>query len=343
MITIKDIAKRAGVSYATVSRALNNKADVNPETRKMIVELAEEMGYRPNVIAQSLVTQRTNHIALIVPDVSNPFFAELSRSISEASNKSGYIVTTCNTGWNTERENLMLEHMQSQQVAGIIIKPSAFYKPETFDSIKIPLVVFWHPYKNETDFIEMDHSAGGKMATEHLIECGYQNIAYIGGDALSPANQLRSLAYQQALQESDFQVNQDFIIYGGFDLQSGYDRIKMLLEHNSVKPDAVFCGNDYIALGVLQYLHEQKIRVPEDFGVIGYDDIYFSGLPMINLTTIAQPRDEMGRTAVELILDQIDFMKNNLTEDNSEINQRKPARILLKPTLKTRGTTRCNV
>ncbi|HHT24648.1 MAG TPA: LacI family transcriptional regulator [Clostridiaceae bacterium] len=340
MVTIKDIAKRAGVSYATVSRALNNKADVNQDTRKMIVKLAEEMGYRPNVIAQSLVTQRTNHIALIVPDVSNPFFAELSRSISEASNKSGYIVTTCNTGWDTERENYMLEHMQSQQVAGIIIKPSAFYKPETFDSIKIPLVVFWHPYKNETDFIEMDHSAGGKMATEHLLKCGYQNIAYIGGAALSPANQLRSLAYQQALQENEFQVRQELISYGGFDLQSGYDRIKMLVEQGSIKPDAVFCGNDYIALGVLQYLHEKKIRVPEDFGVVGYDDIYFSGLPMINLTTIAQPRDEMGYSAVKLILEQISFTKNESNKDASEIKHRKPARILLKPTLKARGTTR---
>ncbi|HHU54166.1 MAG TPA: LacI family transcriptional regulator [Clostridiaceae bacterium] len=340
MVTIKDIAKRAGVSYATVSRALNNKADVNENTRKMIVKLAEKMGYRPNVIAQSLVTKRTKHIALIVPDVSNPFFAELSRSISEASNKAGYIVTACNTGWDSKRENFMLEHMQSQQVAGIIIKPTAFYKPETFDSINIPLVVFWHPYKNETDFIEIDHSAGGKMATEHLIECGYKNIAYIGGDALSPANQLRSLAYQQALQENNFQVKHDLIIYGGFDLQSGYDRIKKLLEQGSVRPDAVFCGNDYIALGVLQYLYEKKIRVPEDFGVIGYDDIYFSGLPMINLTTIAQPRDEMGSSAVKLILDQIDFMKNNADKDNIKNNYRKPARILLKPALKVRGTTR---
>lgn len=340
MVTIKDIAKRAGVSYATVSRALNNKADVNQNTRKMIVELAEEMGYRPNVIAQSLVTRRTNHIALIVPDISNPFFAELSRSISEASNKSGYIVTTCNTGWDSERENFMLGHMQSQQVAGIIIKPSAFYNPETFDSIKIPLVVFWHPYKNETDFIEMDHSIGGKIATEHLIQCGYQNIAYIGSAALSPANQLRSLAYQQALQENDFRVHQELISYGGFDLQSGYDRIKILLEQGLVKPDAVFCGNDYIALGVLQYLHEKKIRVPEDFGVVGYDDLYFSGLPMINLTTIAQPRDEMGFHAVELVLEQIDFMEKASNKDVSEIKHRKPARILLKPTLKVRGTTR---
>ncbi len=332
MITIKDIAKKAGVSYATVSRALNDKSDVNPETRKRILELADEMGYIPNVIAQNLVKQRTNNIALIVPDVSNPFFADISRSITEAANNAGYVVTICNTGWDPDREHFMLEHMQSQQVAGIIIKPTAFYKPGTFESIKVPLVVFWHPNKDNTDFIEMDHAVGGELATNHLIERGYRHIAYLGGAGTSPANQLRLLAYQKALQENNIQVNQDLISYGGFDLQSGYDRIKNLFENGPVKPDAAFCGNDYIALGVLQYLHEKKIKVPEDFGIVGYDDIYFSSLPMINLTTIAQPRDDMGQKAVDLIDAQIKLA------DEDDMT-RKPSRLLLKPELIIRGTT----
>lgn len=339
MITIKDIAKKAGVSYATVSRALNNKTDVNEATKKRIVKLAAKMGYRPNVIAQSLVTQKTNNIALIVPDVSNPFFAELSRAVSEAALEAGYLLTICNTGWDAEQEHEMLEHMQSMQVSGIIIKPSVFYEPKTFDLIKLPLVVFWHPYENETDFIEMDHSAGGKIATEHLIERGYQRIAYIGGEATSPANQLRILAYQQALQEHNMKVNQDLISFGGFDLQSGYDRIQNMLTQSPVKPDAVFCGNDYLALGVLQYLHENNIKVPEEFGVIGYDDIYFSSLPMIQLTTIAQPRKKMGEESVKLILEQIQQLENNQEFEEQSIVERKPARILLKPELKIRGTT----
>lgn len=337
MVTIKDIAKRAGVSYATVSRALNDKSDVNLKTKKKIIKLAEEMGYRPNVIAQNLVKQRTKNIALIVPDVSNPFFADISRSITEEASKFGYVVTINNTGWDPKREHYMLEHMQSQQVAGIIIKPSAFYEPGTFDSVRVPLVVFWHPNKDKTDFIEMDHSVGAELATLHLIERGHKNIAYLGGAGTSPANQLRLLACQKALQENKMNVNPELISYGGFDLNSGYNRIKEMLEHGKVKPDAAFCGNDYIALGVLQYLLEKKISVPEEFGVMGYDDIYFSSLPMINLSTVAQPRDEMGKLAVELILDQIEFQDHKDLENSAIV--RSPSRILLKPELKIRGTT----
>lgn len=340
MITIKDIAKKAGVSYATVSRALNNKSDVNPKTKQRITELAEKMGYRPNFIAQNLVMKRTNNIALIVPDVSNPFFADISRSITEAANAAGYIVTICNTGWNPDREHDMLEHMQSQQVAGIIIKPTAFYEPGTFDSIKLPLVVFWHPNRDQTDFIEMDHQAGAELATSHLIERGYRHIAYLGGAGTSPANQLRLMAYQKSLQEHHVEVFQELISYGGFDLESGYKRIKQLFEESTVKPDAAFCGNDYIALGVLQYMHEKGIAVPEKFGVVGYDDIYFSGLPMINLTTIYQPRDRMGEEAVNLILDQINHLDSEASEgETGNSDERKPARILLQPELIVRGTT----
>jgi len=337
MITIKDIAKKAGVSYATVSRALNDKSDVNPKTKKKIIKLAQEMGYRPNVIAQNLVKQRSNNIALIVPDVSNPFFADIARSITEAANESEYVVTINNTGWDPKQEHYILDHMQSQQVAGIIIKPTVFYEPGTFDSVRVPLVVFWHPNKDKTDFIEMDHSIGAELATNHLIERGYKNIAYIGGAGTSPANQLRLMAYQKALQEHEMEVRQDWISYGGFNLKSGYNRIKSLLENDKVKPDAVFCGNDYLALGVLQYLHEKNISVPEEFGVMGYDDIYFSSLPMINLSTIAQPRDKMGKKAVDLILDQIEFQEKRNLENNN--NYRSPSRILLKPELKIRGTT----
>ncbi len=338
MVTIKDIAKKAGVSYATVSRALNDKSDVNANTKKRILELAKSMGYRPNMIAQNLVKQKSNNIALIVPDVSNPFFADIARSITEAANAAGYMVTICNTGWNVQRENTMLEHMQSQQVAGIIIKPTAFYKPGTFDSIRVPLVVFWHPNQDQTDFIDMDHDAGGQLATGYLIERGYRNIAYLGGAGTSPANQLRLLAYQRTLQEHQIEVKEELISYGGFDLKSGYDRIKKLIEKSRIKPDAVFCGNDYIALGVMEYLYENKIKIPQEFGIVGYDDLYYSGLPMINLTTISQPRDEMGKKAVALLIDQIDFVENPASEEEKLI--RNPARILLRPELIVRGTTR---
>ena len=132
MITIKDIAREAGVSYATVSRALNNRSDVNEETRLRILAIAERLGYQPNEIARSLVNQKSNVIALIVPDISNPFFADISRSVSDAAEKIGYTTMVSNTGWDPAKEQERLQMMREQRVAGVIIKPTAFYKPGTF-------------------------------------------------------------------------------------------------------------------------------------------------------------------------------------------------------------------
>ena len=143
MITIKDIAERAGVSYATVSRALNNRSDVSSETRKLIMELAAEMGYQPNAIARSLVKRKSMNIALIVPDVSNPFFADITMAVNSAAENAGYTTMVCNTGWDQQKEQEKLRIMVEQRVDGIILKPTGFFKPETLEAYNVPIVVFW--------------------------------------------------------------------------------------------------------------------------------------------------------------------------------------------------------
>lgn len=304
MVTIKDIAKKAGVSYATVSRALNNRSDVNEQTRARILSIAEELGYQPNLIARSLVNQRSNTIALIVPDVSNPYFADMARAVSDTANAHGFIPLICNTGWDPEKEREMLHLMQEQRVAGIIIKPTAFYDQATLAACRLPLVVFWHPTGKERNYVEVDHRLGAELALEHLISRGYERIAYLGGQGTSPANQIRQLAYMEALQRSHLKVYPELISSGGFNTESGYQRIAAMME-GRIRPDAVFCGNDYIALGVLNYAKEKEITVPQALGIVGYDDIYFAGLPMIELTTVQQPRELLGQHAFELLHEQI--------------------------------------
>ncbi len=333
MITIKDIAKEAGVSYATVSRALNQRSDVNEKTRRRILELAEKMGYQPNMIARSLVNRKTNIIALIVPDVSNPYFADISRAVSEAAQLDGYTTMVCNTGWDPKKEQEMLHLMEEQRVAGVIIKPTAFYKPGTFESIRIPLVVLWHPTDDKCSYIEINHRKGAALATEHLIFRGFRRIAYLGGQGTSPANQIRQMSWQECLEKHNLPVFPEYITQGGFDFRSGYERIEALARKGSM-PDAVFCGNDYIALGVLEYAREHHLDCPEKFGIVGYDDIYFASLPMIRLTTVRQPRDLLGRKAVELLNAGIAAQE----EGSEGKKQQKMENILIDPVLMQRDS-----
>lgn len=327
MITIKDIAERAGVSYATVSRALNGQPDVSDVTRSRVFELAEEMGYQPNAIARSLVKRKSMIIALIVPDVSNPFFADITMAVNAAAEQAGYTTMVCNTGWDPVKEREKLRIMVEQRVDGIILKPTAFIRPGALEALNVPVVLFWHAMPDELSYIEVDHEAGSRMAVRHLIERGYTRIAYIGGQETSPSNQIRLLAYQQTLQENTLTVDPRWISFGSFNITGGYQRMNAMM-NLSEPPDAVFCGNDIIAMGVLQYARENGVRVPEDFGIIGFDDISYASLPLINLSTVSQPRKKLGEQALQALVREID-----------QFPARTRQRILVAPELKVRSTT----
>lgn len=327
MITIKDIAEKAGVSYATVSRALNGRAEVSPMTRSRIMALAEELGYEPNAVARSLVKRKTSTIALIVPDVANPFFADITMSVHKAAEDAGYTTIICNTGWDPAKEQEKLHIMIQQRVEGIILKPTAFIRPGSLEKYDLPLVLFWHAMPDELSYVEVDHEKGSQMAILHLIERGARNIAYIGGHETSPSNQIRLLAYQRTLQESGLHVEPHLISFGGFDINSGYRRMEQLMQLDN-PPDAVFCGNDFIAIGALQYARDHGIGVPEKVAIMGFDDIAQAALPQIGLTTIEQPRDELGRQSLEALLRDMDTFP-----------LRNKQRILVEPRLKVRNTT----
>lgn len=328
MITIKDIAREAGVSYATVSRALNNRDDVNPQTRARIHELAKAMGYQPNRIAQSLVKRGSNTIACVVPDIANPYFGTIAKVISNAAAAAGVSTIISNTGWDPIKENEVLHLVEENRVAGMIIKPTAYYEPGTFSNMGIPVVVFWHPTEDDqSSYIDVDHWRGAELAVDHLIERGFQKIAYVGGVGTSPANQIRQMSWQATLQRHHLQAYPELISQGDFNPKSGYNQIRQIFETSPIKPDAVFCGNDFIAMGILQYTREQGLEVPGKFGIVGYDDMRFSSLPMVNLTTVRQPLDFMGKEAFRLL-------RENIEGKPAEERQN----VLVEPILIVRGT-----
>lgn len=327
MITIKDIAEKAGVSYATVSRALNNRPDVSEKTRMQIIELAQSMGYQPNAIARSLVKRKSEIIALIVPDVSNPFFADITMAVHAAAEKAGYTTMVCNTGWDPVKEQEKLRIMVEQRVDGIILKPTAFLRPGALEALNVPVVLFWHAMEDDLSYIEVDHEAGSRLAVSHLVNQGYKRIAFMGGQETSPSNQIRLLAYQQTLQEAGLEVDSSLISYGGFGIESGYNRLSALMKLPK-PPDAVFCGNDIIALGALHYARDNDIDVPGKLAIIGFDDISYASLPQIGLSTVSQPRSKLGEQAFYALMNEIDAFP-----------ERTRQRLLVEPELIQRTTT----
>ena len=325
-VTIKDIAEYTGVSYATVSRTLNNCSGVNAATREKILSAAHEMGYRPNIHARSLKTNKTNTIALIVPDISNPFFADIALAVNEYAFAQGYTTILCSSNWNANIEKSQLEQLENQRVDGIIYKPSG-KNPLDLSNLPMPnVLISCIPGENET-YIEVDNHEGGILAARHLVECGYQSYGFIGGSRESQSNSNRISGFCKGLELCGKSIGADQILYGDFSLESGYEQAQKLMSGPD-KPEGIFCGNDLIALGVLQYLMENSYNVPEKIGVIGFDDIVLAGLPQIQMTTIAQPRFQMGAKASELLIHNINN-KEKIEEH-----------IILKPELIVRRSTR---
>lgn len=327
-MTIKDIAERTGVSYATVSRAINGKGNLSQETRSRILAVAEKMGYTPNAIARSLVTQQSHTIALILSDISNPFFAGIADAVTQAAYQEGYHVLLCNTGWDPELERQQIEVMLQKRVDGIILKPADEARTD-FSEIHAPLVLLNHSCSGETSYIEMDNEKGGYLAGDHLAKCGYRHIGFIGKSGASHSNSARLSGFRKALMDNGLPVDEAIIRSGPYSIESGLQIAHAMLSSDS-PPDALFCVNDLVALGAWQCMDECGISVPEQFGIVGFDDIFISSLPRISMTSIAQPRRRMGELAVNMMINAIEAGTQRYTQ-----------KLLLQPELRIRGSTKC--
>jgi LacI family transcriptional regulator len=329
-VTIKDIAKKAGVSYSTVSRALNNDKIIKQETRERIARIAREMGYKPNAIARGLVMKETNTLGLVIPDITNPFYPEVARGIEECANEYGYTIFLCNSNWDSVKENKYIDILQSKRVDGIIVAPVS----QELDIIRktyaasMPVVFVGKKIEfSNSSYVVIDNRKGGFIATEYLLNKGYTRIAFIGGLEKDSTNHDRLMGYQDALKINNIPVDPSIIKQGSFKRESGYDSMISLLEQGN-EIQAVFAGNDVIAFGVMQAIRAKGLRIPEDIAVVGFDNIPISGYPEISLTTVDQDKYKIGRLAAEMA---INYIKNS--EDTWESKA-----VVLEPKLVVRNS-----
>jgi len=332
MVTIKDIAKQLDLNFSTVSRALNNKSGVSEKTRKLIIQTAKDLGYRPNTIARGLVSRSTKTIAVIIPDIINPVFGEITTGIIETANANNYDVFLCISNWDSKKESHFIHTVQQKQVDGIIINFVDNQNAHLFETSQVPVVGYesWLSSKLISS-VSTDNFEGGYKAGKHLIDNGYINPIIISGPKTSAATIERNEGFKKACYDYNIDFDNSKIYYGRFDISSGYELTKKIFtDHKTV--DSIFSNNDVIALGTLQYLNQHDIQVGKNIGVIGFDNILISSLPQIQLTSINQPKNGIGKILANLLFEQITNLKDGIKEP--------PKRILLEPTLIVRETTK---
>ena len=308
--TIKDISQKAQVSIATVSKVLNGDYNkVSTETKERILKVADELDYRPNLLARNLVRKKSTIIGLIVPDISNPFFAEMCRGTTDEALRFSYTPMIANSDRMASREISSIQTMAEYNVGGIVLTSEASHVEESLSLLKryrIPYVFTGH-YKEGMQYcVYVDDYSGSYRITEHMIRRGHKQIAYISGsNAENGQADKRLLGFRAAMQDHGLHVDPFLIEYGSYTLDSGYSKTMHLLSRG-IPFTAIACGNDLIALGAFKAIRERKLRVPQDISLAGYDDVYLSTLVEPRMTTIRQPAYEIGVCAMQMLLARIE-------------------------------------
>lgn len=306
MNTIKDVAREAGVSVATVSRVLNNKGYVNEETRKRVSEAITKLNYKPNAVARSLFKKQSKTIALIVPDIKNPFFPEIARAIEDVMNDSDYTLILCNSDENEEKEKKYLDMMKQKYVDGIIIVTSTL-APKHIEENGIPIIALDRPIGKNVPSVTVNNYEGAKQAVQYLKALGCQKIAHIRG----PKNVMNAdERYKGYIAEvgNDSWFQNDYIVNGNYNIeQTTKATTELLTKHPDI--DGIFAGNDYMAVGVVKAATQMGKSIPDDLSIIGFDGIELGKLTNPEITTMSQPIYEIGREAARLLLDLIEGKK----------------------------------
>lgn len=313
MITIKDIARMAKVSTATVSKVLNGKDQyISQETRKKILDIVEREGYIPNGVAKSLKMKKTKTIGVIMPDVMNPFFAEMARGAEDAAEKKGYTVIICNSDNNKNKEEKYLNMLQEKMVDGIIMTASEGISSSAIEKCNIPMVLVDRVLESDKPIgnIAINNVKGTFMATNYLIDKGCKNIGFISSKIVNDLSKDRFEGYKLALKKKGFKVNESKIYLGNFTIETGYNGVQYLFSKGEV--DGICCGNDLIAIGAIRSIKEKGLNIPDDIKVIGFDDISISKYVDPPLTTIRQPIYKMGLEAVNMLISIIEKKSKNM-------------------------------
>jgi LacI family transcriptional regulator len=305
-VTLKDIAREAKVSVTAVSRALLDKPDIGDETKAKIKKVAVQLGYRPNALARGLRKKQTQSIGLIVSDISNPFFAILTRGVQDIATKAGFHVVVCNTDENLQEEMAAIDFLGEIQVAGILVIPTQFNKDHLVYLNKrgVPVVLLSRHFINDNVLYSVysDDINGAYLATKHLLEKGLKKIHFINGPSHVSNSLERLYGYQKAHEEAGIKFDPKLVDWNNLDASGGYETTKRIIAAPDDSPVGIFCFSDYIALGALKALHETRLRIPEDIQLVGYDNLDFYSTLNPSLTTINNPIYEMGQKGAETVI-----------------------------------------
>ncbi len=309
MVSMNDVAKKAGVSIATVSRVLNNNGNVNEATRVKILKAIKDLKYQPSRVAKRLRSKSvsSNLFGVLIPDIENPFYVDVLRGIEELAYNNNSAIIMCNFGQDEKKEKLYLDILQSEAIDGLIAAPAREDDPQLKRMLKggLPVVCVDRGLSGiDVDVVLVDNRTGAFNAVDYLIKSGYKRIAYIAGLPEIPSSRLREVGYKDALAENGIPFSKELVKFGNSKHESGIKLCGELLDLPN-PPDAIFTGNNLITLGALETIHNRKLKIPEDIAIVGFDDMYWSSSLNPPLTAVRQPAYEIGKRAVELLIQRI--------------------------------------
>ncbi len=325
-VTLKQIAEELHISIATVSKALKDYPDVSKKTKKRVKKLAKKINYVPNSFAVNLRTKSSKIIGVIIPATVHHFFSNVLKGIVKVAEKKGYLVIVLQSNENFELEKRQINLLLNKGIDGVLIslsnKTNSYKHLQKVIDHDVPLVLFDKITKNiKCSKVIINDRQAAYIAVEYLIKKGYRKIAHFRGD-LNPQNSIdRFLGYKQALLDNniEFDKNLVYICNNNDDFEDGYNNAKKLIEKDKHLVDAIFTITDVVAIGVIKYLRDNKIKVPEDIAVFGFSDWFMASVMSPSISTVHQPGFEMGKKAVKILLKEIKFQKKNKPFNFSEI------------------------
>lgn len=307
MSTISDVARRAGVSTMTVSRAINQSGSVSPATRARVERAIVELEYVPNALARQLRSNRTKTLALVVSDISNPFFTTIARGVEDAARERAFGVMYCNTDESEQEEIAYLEVLIERRIDGVLLVPSSTSTASVrlLRAHDIPVVVLDRRVRaRRVDAVRCDSVGGAYVLVRHLLELGHRRIGVLTGRRTVSTSVDRVTGCQRALAEAGVELDKRLVRYGEFNQAAGFRMAQQLLAM-SPRPTAIFAANNFIAFGAIRAIRDAGLRVPDDMSVVAFDDLPPEWVIDPFLTVLAQPAYEMGRRGTELLLKRL--------------------------------------
>ncbi len=307
---LKDIAEKTGLSLMTVSRALNSPKSVKQQTRQRVLRVVKQLNYHPNHIARSLVKGRTQTIGLLIPDISNRFFPAVVRGGEELADEKGYHFLLCHTREEQDKEAEEIETLLGMRVDGLIIAPAnsndANGNYQRLKRSKVPFVLidrYWQG--TDCSYVVCRDRLGAEQATSHLIELGHKRIGHLAGPFCISTAENRLKGYKRALKQHGMRSERELIVEAGVDKEAGYQAMGKLLALKK-RPSAVFAFNDELAMGAIKAAEAKGLKLPQDISLIGFSDLPEAAMLKTPLSTVRQPKEEVGRLAMEILLAKIE-------------------------------------